>query len=118
MQSITSVKYYDANGTLTTLSGSLYQTDIVSEPARISVSPGGISLWPSTQIDKINAVEIEFVAGYGNAAAVPPGIKHAVKLAVGSLYGYREDEISGTIISKFDRSFERMLYPYRMFQFP
>lgn len=118
IQSITSVKYYDENGTLQTLSGSLYQADLASEPSRILLAPG-VSTWPSTQADRVNSVEIEFVVGYGSAATdVPAGIIQACKLAIGTLFNQREDIAVGAISSKLDRSFEMMLYPYRLFRFP
>lgn len=117
IQSITHLKYYNEVGSLITMNPSLYQTDIISEPGRIKLSPGSFS-WPSIQPDKANAVEIQFVAGYGAAAAVPEGIKRAVSLAVGSLYSNREDEITSSSVNKFDRTCERMLYPYRIFRFP
>jgi uncharacterized phiE125 gp8 family phage protein len=35
--------------------------------------------WPSTETDKINAVEVEFIAGYGaGAASVPSPIRLAI----------------------------------------
>lgn len=117
VSAVSSVKYYDANAVLTTMSGSLYQADIVSEPARI-VLASGQAVWPITTLDKINAVEIEFTAGYATAGDVPAGIKHAIKLAAASLYSNREDEAQGQGFNLATRTFERMLYPYRLFRFP
>lgn len=114
---ISSVKYYDGNASLITMNPALYQADILSEPCRVVLSSAQ-NVWPTTALDKINAVEIEFTCGYATAADVPAGIKHAIKLAVGSLYSSREDEVQGPSFNCTDRTFERMLYPYRLFRFP
>jgi len=114
---VSSVVYYDSAGSPVTMSGADYQVDIQREPARIALS-SALSTWPITDSDKINAVEITFTCGYATAADVPAGIKHAIKMAAGTLYSYREDEGTGTIRYSMDRSFERILYPYRLFRFP
>lgn len=114
---VSSVKYYDGFLSLQTMNPSLYQVDISSEPSRVALSSAQ-GVWPTTALDKINAVEIEFTCGYATAADVPAGIKHAIKLACGSLYSSREDEVQGQSFSCSDRTFERMLYPYRLFRFP
>lgn len=117
IQSVTSVKYYDENGTLITLDPARYQVDLKRDPARITRAVGD-ALWPTTQCGRVNSVEIEFVCGYGAASAVPEGIKEAILLAVGSLYTNREDEVTGTITERLGRTFETMLYPYRVFNLP
>lgn len=114
---VTSVVYYDSAGSPVTMSGSDYQVDIQREPARIALA-SALQTWPITDSDKINAVEITFTCGYATAADVPAGIKHAVKMAAASMYSNREDEVQGQGFGKTDRTFERMLYPYRLFRFP
>jgi uncharacterized phiE125 gp8 family phage protein len=84
--SVTYVKYYDADNALQTLSTDYYNTDLVSKPARIQVTDA-----PSTY-DRVNAVNIQFVAGYANAAAVPLGIKQAILMLIGSYFENRGDE--------------------------
>lgn len=87
--SVTSVKYYDENTQLQTLSSSLYQTDNRSTPGRIVLTGGGA--WPSTDSDKVNAVEIEFIAGYGaGAAAVPFPIRLAITHLTAHWFEHRE----------------------------
>lgn len=80
--SVTHVKYY-IDETLTTLSSAVYETDFISEPARVRPVDGEV--WPDTD-DKLNAVVITFVAGYTSAANVPPRAKTAVLLALRHLY--------------------------------
>jgi len=92
------VKYYDSNGTLQTITASNYQTDLLQEPNRIKPIPS--YSWP-TLGDYLNAVQIQFTAGYGTAASnVPEGIKTAMKYAVAHYSTNRTpmlgaDEVSG-----------------------
>jgi len=74
-------------------------------------------LWP------MNPIEIEFVCGYGGAAAtavtsvaaVPLMIKHAMRLIIGDLYNTRETEVigQGFTISKL-KTVEALLMPHRI----
>ena len=73
LQTVDSIKYYDADGVKQTLSPSAYIVDNVSEPARVTPAPN--TTWPNTQ-NRINAVEVSFTAGYDDAGGlVPKGIK-------------------------------------------
>ncbi len=116
--SIDAVKYYDNSGTLITMSPSLYQVDMATEPCRIALSAGSYS-WPTTQAGKLNAVKVQLKIGYGeNAVDVPAGIIQACKLQIASLFDNRSDEVLGLTAFKLNRSCEMLLYPYRLFRFP
>ena len=80
IQSISSVKYIDTNGTEQTISNTTYQTDLISPIARVKLD----SL--PTCKDVMNCFKIQFVAGYANAAAVPQTYKSAILLLVAHLY--------------------------------
>ena len=58
---------------------------------------------------KINAVTIEFTAGYGNASAVPQDIKHAMLLLIGEMYENREESVTGTIVSAMPTTAKSLL---------
>lgn len=88
VQSVVSVKYLDMTGTQQTLSASEYTVDTSTEPARIAPRFGKV--WPIA-LPQIGSVEIIFTAGYGDAAAVPEGIKAWIKMRIGSLYQHREE---------------------------
>lgn len=81
--SVSSITYVTDSVT-TTLSASLYQTDLNSEPARITPAYGEI--WPTHDSDTLNAITVTFVAGYTNAAAVPRSAWNAVLVAATHLY--------------------------------
>lgn len=78
LSSVSHVKYYDVDGTLQTVSSSLYWTDTNSKPPRIVFKPD--FTWPAVEVGRPSAVQVTFVAGYANAAAVPAMAKAAIKM--------------------------------------
>lgn len=89
--SLTSIKYdsdSDENSD-TTLSSSLYWTDLDSDIARVVIKDS----WPSTY-DKPNAVRITYDAGYGSAGSnIPQPLKQAMLLILAHLYENRQQVI-------------------------
>jgi uncharacterized phiE125 gp8 family phage protein len=83
VQSVTSVKYYDADEALQTLAADQYTLDNVSDPAWL-IRPSGVT-WP-TVATGVNNVIIRFVAGY---ATVPDPIKAALLLTISSWFDNR-----------------------------
>jgi uncharacterized phiE125 gp8 family phage protein len=114
--SVTSVTYVDSNGTTQTVSASDYT---VVTPAGPECAPGFIvpaySLYWPTARSVPNAVTVRFVAGYGAAAAVPAGIKAAMKLLIGHWYERREAVNVGNITSTLDYAVDALLWPYKSF---
>lgn len=81
IQSITSVKYIDANGTEQTLTlNTDYSVDILSQVGRIK-----LEAIPQMK-DVLNAFKIRLVCGYASAEAVPDTYKSAMYLIIGHLY--------------------------------
>jgi len=76
------IKYYAAT-VFTTLSPTLYHTDLTSEPARIRPVSG--QYWPATDC-RMKAVQVEFTCGYATAALVPDYLKHVILTTVRGLY--------------------------------
>lgn len=60
VQSVTHVKYY-TGGVLTTWSSAYYQVDTVKAPSRLYPVSG--QQWPTVDSDKMNAVEVQWIAG-------------------------------------------------------
>lgn len=113
VQSVTHVKYYPETGTLTTLSSDYYRLDSASTPARIILKDGWC--WPTTW-DDFNAIEIQFVAGYGaSGASVPPEIVHAIKLLVGHYYNNREASTGIAMPQMIADGYEALVGPYRIY---
>lgn len=111
VQSITHIKYTAQDGTVTTLDAANYQTDLVSIPARLLPSYAAGS-WPVARDNTFNAVEIQFVAGYGLAVAVPEDIIEALYRIVGHWLNNQAAIEHGTTITKIPFAVEQMLWPY------
>jgi uncharacterized phiE125 gp8 family phage protein len=85
--SITSIKYVNDAGTLTTLAADQYLADLTGDVARIGPAYG--LSWPVAR-QQTAAVQVNYTAGYGPAAAdVPAPIASWIKLALGDLYEQR-----------------------------
>ena len=85
---INSIKYIDPSGVEQTLAPEKYESRMVGELLKVAAVDG---CWPCTKIS-INAVVIEYVAGFGEQTDVPQQVKSAVKILLGSLHENRENE--------------------------
>lgn len=78
LQSVTTVQYYDATGTLQTLATTYYGVDTVSRPGRVVLKPE--QSWPTVQSDRRDGlVIITYVVGWTSAVLVPERIKQGIK---------------------------------------
>ena len=113
IKTITHIKYYDANGTLTTLTpaATYYQTDLASDARPARIIPAYGTSWPSVRADTLNAVEIQFTCGYGAAADVPATIKNGMLLLIANWYENREQTIVGTIATQLPWGVEACITP-------
>jgi uncharacterized phiE125 gp8 family phage protein len=93
VQSVVEIRYLDMAGAWQVMPAANYTVDCACEPARITPVYGQI--WPIA-LPQIGAVSVIFDAGYGDALAVPDGIKTWIKLRLGSLYVHREEVASMT----------------------
>jgi len=75
--SVNFIKTYDKANIGTVFDAANYFVDTVSAPGRIVLNEGAV--WP-TGLRPANAVEIEFVAGYGAASDVPGPIRQGILL--------------------------------------
>jgi uncharacterized phiE125 gp8 family phage protein len=103
IKSITHVKYYDLDNVLQTMSSGNYISDIYGFPGRIQIDE-----IPSVY-DRINAIEVQFVAGDSAAASVSQLVKQAMFMIIADMYENRNEEISGTITSKFEKGYKALL---------
>ena len=83
LQSVTSVKYFDENGVEHTWTD--FQVDTRSEPGRLYF----VSL-PTETLFFSGAINIRYVAGWGNAAACPEPIKQGILASVAYWYEMRD----------------------------
>jgi uncharacterized phiE125 gp8 family phage protein len=82
--SIGSVKYYDSDNVLRTMSSGDYFAVTLTEPGRIVITGDLPDLY-----ERPDAVRIEFTAGHATAGAVSAMQKHAIKMLVAHLYEER-----------------------------
>lgn len=82
LQSVSSVTYYDGDGTLQTLPTTYYEVDTVSQPGRIVRKPG--QSWPTVQCDRLMPVTITYVCGHATTDAIPELVKQGIRLYVGA----------------------------------
>ncbi len=86
---IASLKSYDDDDTETEMDSTTYIADIISEPPRLALRRG--STWP-TALRPINAIAIQYTAGYGAATAVPEGLKQAILMICAHYYEGRDSQ--------------------------
>ena len=115
LQSITSVKYYDASNVQQTLASSEYLTITSLLPGRLEWS--ATVTYPSTYL-RPDAVEVIYVAGYTDAANVPPPLVQAVLMLVGHWHANREAAIVSAISKEVEFSVQALCQPYRLFWSP
>tara|TARA_R100000664_G_scaffold3262_2_gene7536 strand:- start:1240 stop:1833 length:594 start_codon:yes stop_codon:yes gene_type:complete len=112
ISSLTNIKYYDASNTLQTLSASKYTVNLDAKPCVAYY--GNLAEVPSVY-DRTDAVQVNYVAGYGASADdVPTPIKQAILMIIATLYEGRQDFITGTIVSEIPKTSEYLLEPYRI----
>ena len=111
LQSVTSVKFIDTDGTLTTVPASEYQVDTYREPGL--VMPAYLESWDATRSD-FNAVQVRYVAGYASGSPqdavglvenIPQALKHWMKVRINTLYNQREGINIGNTVSEIPRDF-------------
>ena len=108
LAAINSIKYNAASdGTETTWASSDYDVDTNTEPGR--VVPAFSESYPSTRAE-INAVTVDFDAGYGSASAVPETIKVYIKYLVSHMYEFREPVVSEGTVSSVPQTIKRLFW--------
>jgi uncharacterized phiE125 gp8 family phage protein len=94
--SITSFKYYDSGGSLLTIPSNGYQIDQRAILPRITHL--SYDMWPLAN-PQYNAIEIEFIAGYGPTSdSVPAEIQAAILFLTAHWFTNREPVIAGTAV--------------------
>jgi len=90
LASITSITTYDeASNSTSVTTANVFDVDTYRTPGRLTLKRG--QTWP-VALRASNAIEIVYVAGYANAAAVPAMMKRAVKQLAAFLYSNRGDD--------------------------
>ena len=114
LQTVTSIKYTDTEGTESTMAASEYIVDNKQDPGRIVLDYGEV--WPSDSLYPSNPITIEYVCGYGvTSASIPEEIKQAILLFVSDLYENREAVFIGQGYTLTKTGvIDQLLWPYRI----
>jgi hypothetical protein len=112
LQSVAFFKTFDTSNTESTFDAANYFVDSVSTPGRVVLNSG--SVWPSTALRPANGICIRFVAGYGNASAVPEQIKQAIKMIAGHWFENREAVVTGTISKEVEFGAKALLQSFEV----
>lgn len=73
-----------------------------------------VAAWPSGGLFQVDPIRVEFVAGFGAAAAVPAEIKQAILMLAAHWYKNREIVRVGNIVSGLPRAFDALVGPWRI----
>lgn len=113
VQSVTAVTYKDQDGATQTLSPSVYQLGRLNGQPLLMPAPR--HSWPATQAGAIEAVDIDYQAGYGDTAdKVPPPLKAWILLALGDLFENRQATSIGNTVNPLPFA-DGLLDTYRNF---
>ena len=82
-----------------------YETDLISEPARLKIED-----YPSVNLQEMSGLQIEYTAGYETVDDIPDNVKHAIKLLIGEWYAMRENAIAtGAVPQEIPDGVKRLL---------
>lgn len=108
VREVLSVTAYGPEGDASVIAPSGYQTDTASRPARLHLDG------PPGALRAMNGIEIDFVAGFGEAATdVPDLLRRAIVLLVAHWYEFRASFGPGDQPVSYPAGYERMIAPFR-----
>ncbi len=110
VQSIDSVKYYDAADVLQTVDPAVYA--LYADPLGPVVMLRSGKSWPGPIAWRPDAVQVTAVCGFGAAGDVPAPLRAAILLLVGHLYANREATIAAAL-AKLPIGVDALIAPYR-----
>lgn len=109
LASVSSIKYYDTDSVLQTLSAEEYDVNTIDEPGQ--VYPAYDCYWPTSRGHPLDVV-ITFVTGWplsNGEPTTPEPLREWIRRRVSALFEHRESIVTGTIVSPLPAEFERGL---------
>ena len=111
INSLTHIKYYNDDNSLTTWSADNYSVNLDAEPCLITYSE--TSTLPNTYL-RSDSVQATYVSGYGSSSSdVPMAIRQAILILIGHLYENRQEVVFGSP-KVMPKASEWLLDPYRI----
>lgn len=108
---IVAVKYRDDDDVEQTLAPTDYRGPFVNACGTWIERAPSVA-WPNLS-DRQDAISIEWKAGFGAAAEVPPAIKQAILLLIGQWYETRETITLGETVVEMPFAVTALISPYR-----
>jgi len=112
---ITSVKYTNTSGVLTTVGSSVYETTEIDGVPHLQTQYN--QSWPTDVRGHDNAVVARTIVGYGSTAGtatdVPGPLRHAIKIIVADMFEHRESVVTGRTVNRVP-TLNALLAPYRV----
>jgi uncharacterized phiE125 gp8 family phage protein len=105
--SVTNILWQDYSGVIQTMDPTTYIVDPASEPGRIALAY--LSFWPFP-IPQQNAITIDYIAGYPDAAHVPYGLKLVILMLVA--HWHRNPDAAGATLSEAPMAVAALLANY------
>jgi uncharacterized phiE125 gp8 family phage protein len=120
--SVTHIKYYDVDNVQRTLTLTVPPAATDDYIVSTDPEPGQIHLgynksWPIVY-DRTDAIEVQYVAGYGAASAVPMPIRQAIMILAAHWFENRELVALGLTATSIPLSAEALLGQYRIAEYP
>lgn len=113
LQSVTSINYTDSSGLEHIMPTTDYFIDSNSKPGRIIL--GFSKVWPVVILQPAAAVRIRFVAGYGDATAIPQPLKQAMFYLISNWYENREPiDMQTRFVSEIPLTYQLLIGPYKV----
>jgi len=110
VQEVSEIRVINADATMTVIAPETYDVDVLAAPARI------VALTPPLKPGrKINGLEVDLVAGYGEAAEdVPAPIRQGLLMLVAHWYEHRDPIEIGSPKTVIPPAVSSLLKPYRL----
>lgn len=119
LQSVTSIKYKDTDGTETTMVVTTdYLVETNGEKCGRIVLPWGVS-WPSGDLYPSNPITVRFVCGWTTTALIPAKIRSAILMICTDLWMNRESQtFSNNSAQKYEinPTVQRLLYNAKLWE--
>mgnify|MGYP000288625003 CR=1 FL=1 len=107
---VNSVKYFDQNGALQTVPAEQCRVSRRRNVALIEMLPG--HTWPDTQ-RAMDAVAVEYQAGYSDAGLYPSQALHAARILVRHWYDHPDLQVTGTIATTLSHTVDALINQIR-----
>lgn len=107
VQSIVKIEYVDVNGSIQVVASTDYVMDVYDGVLRLAYGKS----WPSCRGER-NAVRVQYICGYGLAAAVPGLIREAIMMIVGHWTNQQQQSESGVVLARIPFAVRDILDTY------